>query len=186
MSRVAKIVCIGGGAGSGKTELTRCLSDAIADTEVVALDDFYSSDPSQAPSVVHRRTGARIVDRGDPRSLRWDDVAAAVGLSRQRADLVVVEGVFALSERMLELAQTRVFLDTPADLCLARKLLRKVRDENQPADDVVLNYIERGRDSYLRHVLPMKQSADLVLDGRLPARESALALSRQLFALEGR
>ncbi|MFF3863260.1 uridine kinase [Streptomyces sp. NPDC002209] len=153
---------------------------------MVALDDFYSSDPVQAPSVAHRRSGAAIVDKGDPLSVRWDDVAAAVEEARRRAGLVVVEGIFALAEAMPELAQTRVFLDTPADLCLARKLLRKVRDENEPADEVVLNYLEHGRDTYLRHILPTMRRADLVLDGILPARASALAIHRQLAAQEGR
>ncbi|MGW8332555.1 uridine kinase family protein [Streptomyces sp. NPDC055897] len=152
----------------------------------MALDDFYSKDPTQAPSVTHRKTGAPIVDKGDPRSVRWDDVVAAVEEARRRADLVVVEGIFALADVMPELAQIRVFLDTPADVCLARKFMRKVRDENQPAEEVVLNYLERGRDTYLRHVLPTMRRADLVLDGLLPAQASALALHRRLATQESR
>ncbi|MFF7889431.1 uridine kinase [Streptomyces sp. NPDC020794] len=166
----AVILCIGGAAGSGKTTVARSLLESAPGATLLMLDKFYFEDPSLAPTVTDRRSGRGIVDKGDPRSICWQKVSEEIGQVKWRAKLVIVEGIFSLTPLMPDLGQTRVYLDTPVDVSLARKILRKVRDQNEPAEQVVLNYLERGRDTFLQHIQPTASRADLVLDGTLPCK----------------
>ncbi|MGW5612070.1 uridine kinase family protein [Streptomyces sp. NPDC003753] len=143
---------------------------------LVMLDDFYFTDPNLAPSITDRDSGKEIVDKGDPRSICWSKVTDKVHETRQHARLVIVEGIFALCPLMPDLGQLRAYIDTPADLSLARKILRKIREHNESAERVVLNYLERGRGTYLQWVHPTMQGADLILDGEMPPE----ALSDQI------
>lgn len=174
-----QILLIGGGAGSGKTALARALADTRPGTALVHLDSCYHSDPGLAPSVprLDGRPG-RVVDFSDPRALDTARIKAALA-EHSDTPLLIVEGTFALAlPELTAIATWKVFVDTPADLRIVRKTLRKI-DEGQDPAPGLRGYIASSR-SYAYHVAPTRDQADIVLDGTQSSEDLADRLQAQL------
>ena len=78
----------------------------------------------------------------------------------------MVEGLFALTlAAVAERATWRVYVDTPDDIRLARKILRKIEVQRQDPRVSLLNYLASGRERHAAHVAPSRAVADLVVDG---------------------
>jgi uridine kinase len=149
MSSTRQLLAISGLPGSGKSMLACALGHKLA-SPVVAMDTHY-------------RPAA--VDFSDPASLDLDDVLSEIeGHWADGAATVIVEGIFALTLNALRSkACLTVWLEVPLDIGLARKLLRKL-DSGADIAPSIRGYLARGRDGYLRHVLPSRDHADLRLD----------------------
>ncbi|MEU3317422.1 zeta toxin family protein [Streptomyces sp. NPDC006662] len=176
-----QILLIGGGAGSGKTSLARALADTMPGTALVHLDSCYHSDPRLAPSVP-RLDGhpGRMVAYSDPRALDTARIKAALAEHRH-APLVIVEGTFALAlPELTAIATWKVFVDTPADIRLVRKTLRKIEEGQDPAPGL-RGYTTSSR-SYTRHVAPTRDQADVILAGTQPPADLTNRLQAYLAA----
>ncbi|MFE7749607.1 hypothetical protein [Streptomyces sp. NPDC057428] len=173
------LLALSGGAGAGKSTLAGALAAASPDTSVIRLDRFFHVDPRSAPVVPAIKGPGVVVDHSDPASVRWDLVQKALADPGDGGGgLVVVEGTFALQPQVRALAWWTAYLDTPADLRLARKTLRGIQEGRDP-EISVRGYLAHGRKAHDRHVAPLLHTADLVLDGTLPTSE----LVRRLIAL---
>lgn len=175
------VLALGGGAGSGKTTLADEVSRALPGTRVVHLDNCFHAAPGRAPVIPAIKGAGFVINYSDPQSLDWDRVQEALDMAvRPDTRLLLVEGTFALLPPLRSLAHRSVYVDTPADLRLARKTLRKISDGADP-EISLRGYFAHGRDGYARHVAPLQATAELVLDGTLPTCE----LVRQVVALLG-
>jgi len=84
-------------------------------------------------------------------------------------ELVVVEGLFALSFAQLRpYYQLGVYVDTPDDVCFARRLKRDVEERGRDAESVRRQYDATVRPCGLAFVRPLAEIADLVVDGTDP------------------
>ncbi|WP_329136123.1 hypothetical protein OG552_23800 [Streptomyces sp. NBC_01476] len=160
---------LAGGAGSGKSTLAVALAEARPGAYVVHLDDYYHHDPDRAPSVPVIGGPGRTVDYSDPGAMDLDRIDAAIGDAPRDATFVVVEGTFALAlPTVRDRARWTAFVDTPADVRIVRKALRKLDQDSEAARRSLAGYLLRGRDAHELHVAPGAHSADLVLDGMKP------------------
>ncbi|SEN70128.1 uridine kinase family protein [Actinacidiphila rubida] len=165
------VLAVAGGTASGKSTL----ADALVRHHpglvgLVRLDDFYvpAHDPLRGVRTVSA-TGAEILDWNHPGSIDQTAVAAAVDAAATAAGrrrLVVVEGLFALTLPVVAARATwRVYVDTPDDIRLARKILRKIEVQRQDPALSLRNYLMTGRERHAAHVAPSRAVADLVVDG---------------------
>ncbi len=123
-----QILLIGGGAGSGKTALARALGEAVPGAALVHLDLCYHSDPDLAPSVPRLDGPGRVVDFSDPLALDPARIKTALA-AHAAAPLVIVEGTFALAlAELTSIATCTAYVDTPADIRIVRKTLRKIQE----------------------------------------------------------
>ena len=80
--------------------------------------------------------------------------------------LVVVEGLFALYFADLRpFYQLSVFVDTPDDVCFARRLKRDVEERGRDPESVRRQYDATVRPASLAYIRPSAIHADLTLDG---------------------
>jgi uridine kinase len=80
--------------------------------------------------------------------------------------LVLVEGLFALYyPELLPLYQFRVYVDTPDDLCVERRMKRDTMERGRSADSVRVQYETTVRPSSISYVRPSAVHADLTIDG---------------------
>jgi uridine kinase len=166
----APVLAVAGGTASGKSTLAATL--ALHHPEIVALvhlDDHYvpAHDPLRGVWTVSAG-GHPVLDWNHPGSI--DEAAAVAALdaaaARDGVRLVVVEGLFALTlPAVAARARWRVFVDTPDDVRLARKILRKIDVQRQDPRLSLLNYLSSGRERHAVHVAPSRAAADLVVDG---------------------
>jgi uridine kinase len=74
-----------------------------------------------------------------------------------------------------------VFIDTPLDIAMARRIIRDFKEGS--TEDILLdldNYIARGRQGYLVMLNTTKPNSDLVVDGTLPKSEVAAIIARHI------
>ncbi|WP_263353597.1 uridine kinase [Acidicapsa acidisoli] len=84
----------------------------------------------------------------------------------RRGSLVVVEGLFALYfPELRPLYQLSVFVDTPDDICFARRLKRDIEERGRDPESVRRQYAATVRPCSLAFVRPLIDFADLVVDG---------------------
>ncbi|MFI7087679.1 uridine kinase [Streptomyces anulatus] len=169
------LLALAGGAGSGKTALAESLAAARPHTALLRLDHFFHTAADRAPKVPNLAGTGRVIDFSDPRSIDWDRVHQTVKATPSD-QLLVIEGTFALEVQIRRLARWKVYLDTPDDVRLARKTLRKIDDGADPRTSL-LGYLARGRASHGEHVAPIRHSADVVLDGTLAVEELVAQLN---------
>ncbi|KOU40719.1 hypothetical protein ADK55_31280 [Streptomyces sp. WM4235] len=173
-----RILLIGGGAGSGKTALAKALADTVPGAALVHLDSCYHRDPDLAPSLPRFDGPGRVVDFSDPLALDSDRIKAALA-GHAAAPLVIVEGIFALAlPALTAIATLAVYVETPADIRVVRKTLRKLQEGQDPVPGL-LGYDISHR-SYTRHVAPTRDHAHLILDGTLTTAELTAELQDRL------
>jgi uridine kinase len=168
------VLAIAGAAGSGKSTLADAVAAALG-APVVRLDDCYHTDPGRAPSVARYDGPGRVVNFSDPASIDLAEVDRRLGVRR---GLTIVEGIFALTlDTVRSAARWTVFVDTPPDVSIARKTLRKIGEGRDPRL-VLRGHLEHGHAAHARHIAPARAHAGLVVDGMRPTAELSAEVCR--------
>ena len=77
--------------------------------------------------------------------------------------IVVFEGILTLIDPALrELFDLKIFVDTPADIRLTRRLQRDITDRGRTHDSVIVQYLVTVRPSHEFFVEPSKRFADVI------------------------
>jgi uridine kinase len=194
------IVGIAGGSGSGKSTISRWLVERLpGQVSVVQHDSYYRHSPElsfeeraavnydhpdsldSALLVEHLRLlrAGGTVERPTYDFARHLRAAEAVVV--EPVAVVVVEGILVLAEpelrRQLDL---KVFVDTAADIRLARRIERDIHERSRTVSSVIGQYFATVRPMHVQFVEPSKSHADLVVGGEPGSngREQVLAAIR--------
>ncbi len=178
------VLGIGGCSGSGKTTLANELARLLHGLRF-HLDDYYLD-------LSHIRPEQRTeMNFDDPATIDVPLLAEHVGalargdsIDRPCYDFVthtrmagrtvrvtsgpflIVEGIFALYfPQLLPLYHLRVYVDTPDELCFARRLKRDQDERGRTEVSVRYQWEHRVRPSSETFVRPSAAHADLVIDG---------------------
>ena len=178
------IIGLAGGSGSGKTTIAESIVDAIG-PDLVALiqHDAYYRDQSELPLEERSK-----VNYDHPDSLETDllvhhlrELLGGRGIARPVYDFtvhnrseesvlveprpaVIVEGILVLYEPTLrDLMDLKVYVDTDADLRLARRWGRDITERGRTFDSVRDQYLQTVRPMHMQLVEPSKRYADIVI-----------------------
>jgi uridine kinase len=179
------IVGIAGGSGSGKSTIAESLVEQLdGQVALVQHDAYYRHTPElsfEARSQVNYdhpasletellvdhlvtlRSGASVEKPSYDfaRHLRSDDVVVIYP-----APVIVVEGILVLAEPGLRsVLDLKVFVDTDADIRLARRLERDIEERGRTVTSVIAQYFTSVRPMHLEFVEPSKGHADVVISG---------------------
>jgi uridine kinase len=198
------LIGVAGGSNSGKTTIATRLAEMIGSERLslIKLDSYYVE---RSDEPLEQRAAANY---DHPDAFDWDllnDHLAALtaGASVQvpvydytthaRSDrfetvpaarVVVVEGILVLWEpRLRERFDLKIFVDTPADLRIIRRLRRDVAERGRSPEGILEQYLTTVRPSHERFIEPSKRHADVIVpEGGLnrPAIEVLLARVREL------
>jgi len=92
-------------------------------------------------------------------------------------DIVVLEGLFALYwPEIRDLLQLAVFITVDHDTALARRIDRDTRERGRSGLSVRDQYQNKVRPNFDRFVLPTKEHATVLVDGRAPVEGSVLKI----------
>lgn len=177
------LIAITGGSGSGKTTLAMALANRLgqANCLIVSDDDYYVGRPKDAPfdpdrfnfddpaskdlAMLGQHLGrlrrGEVVDRPkyDMRTHSRLDQTVAVA----PRPYIIVEGIHVLAGPFADQFDLTIFVETPADVRLARRVLRDIASRGRPVEEVVHRYIEFVRPSHLAHTEPCRDRAHLVI-----------------------
>lgn len=197
------VIGVAGGTSSGKTTIAERLAELTGDDRVtlIKLDSYYVD---QLDQPMEQRAAANY---DHPDAFDWpllnDHIAALTnGASvpvpvydytnyrrsgvRQvhPSRIIVVEGILVLWEPSLrDRFDLKIFVDTPADLRLIRRLQRDVAERGRTTDSVIDQYLTTVRPSHDRFIEPSKRYADVIIpEGGMnrPAIQVLLARVREI------
>ena len=78
--------------------------------------------------------------------------------------VVILEGILTLTDaRVRDELEGSVFVDTPLDICLTRRLRRDVIERGRTMESVLDQYKATVRPMYLQFIEPSKQYADIIV-----------------------
>lgn len=85
-------------------------------------------------------------------------------LALASTQIILVEGILLLSNQALrESFDIKVYMDTPLDICLIRRIQRDTVERERSIDSITKQYLETVRPMYHQHIEPSKSWADLVI-----------------------
>jgi len=198
------LIGVAGGSNSGKTTIAERLAEMVGGDHLslIKLDSYYV-ERSHEPLEVRAAANYDHPDAFDWELLNDHLAALTAGASidvpiydytihdrsetRQTvrpAQVVVVEGILVLWEpRLRERFNLKVFVDTPADLRIIRRLRRDVAERGRTPESILDQYLATVRPSHEQFIEPSKRHADVIVpEGGLnrPAIEVLLARVREL------
>jgi uridine kinase len=78
--------------------------------------------------------------------------------------VIILEGILLLTDAALrEQIDVSIFIDTPLDICLMRRLVRDMAERERSMDSVLLQYTKTVRPMFLQFIEPSKQHADIIV-----------------------
>ncbi len=78
--------------------------------------------------------------------------------------MIILEGILLLTDaRLRESMNFSIFVDTPLDICLMRRIKRDVNERGRSMDSVMAQYQKTVRPMFLQFIEPSKQYADIIV-----------------------
>lgn len=177
------IIGIAGGTGSGKTTLTKRLKEHFGgDVSVIYHDSYYKSH-SDMPFEARTRLNYDHPDAFDTELMIRDIEALRRGESvrcptydytaHDRASqtvvvhptkVIIVEGILIFeNQRLRDLMDIKIFVDTDADVRILRRITRDVKERGRSLDSVVEQYLTTVKPMHEQFVEPSKRCSDIVV-----------------------
>ncbi|HZB42996.1 MAG TPA: uridine kinase [Ilumatobacter sp.] len=198
------LIGVAGGSNSGKTTIAERLAEVIGTEELtlIRLDSYYITMRDEPIEV------RAAFNYDHPDAFDWDLLSQhlrrlTAGESVEvpvydytiydrtgeyelvvPGKVVVVEGILVLWEpRLRGMLDLKVFVDTPADLRVIRRLQRDVAERGRTQESILEQYLTTVRPSHEQFIEPSKRYADVIVpEGGLnrPAVQVLLARVREL------
>ncbi|CAL8578279.1 Uridine kinase [Xanthoria parietina] len=180
------IIGVAGSSGSGKTSLAHAIVSSLNLPWVVILsmDSFYKILTPEQHALAHRNE----YDLDAPSAIDFDlmverledlkqgrraEIPIYSFEQHQRQDntvsiysphVLILEGIFALfDKRILDLLDVKIFAEADADLCLARRILRDVKERGRDIEGCIKQWTSFVKPNFQRHVHPQREKADIII-----------------------
>lgn len=178
------VIGVAGGTGSGKSTLVKRLQEAFKDDDVATLchDYYYKAHPELT---YEERTK---LNYDHPKSFDTDMMVEHIEalknnvpierpvysfVEHNRTDekvlvkpskVIIVDGILIFENKELrDLMDIKVFVDTDADVRLARRILRDVRERGRSMESVITQYTSTVKPMHEEFVEPSKKYADVII-----------------------
>ncbi len=183
---MSTVVAFVGASGSGKTQLVEALTmvDGSRCPAVMRVDDYYRD-------LSHLDFASReIINFDHPDAIEFERLAVDLGQLKlgvsihapvydftqhtrsnvtqiiESAEVVILEGVLAMAEVATRaLIDRLVFVDTPLDTCLSRRIARDAHERDRSEASVRDFWETRAAPMFEHYVRPWQGQADLTLCG---------------------
>ena len=174
---------IAGGTGSGKTTITRLLSERFGkDVSVIYYDNYYKAHDDLTYDE-RAKINYDCPDAFDTELFledvaklkRGEDVLCPVydytvhnrsnqTLLIKSAPVILLEGILLLSdERIRDLLDIKIFVDTDADVRILRRIMRDVKERKRSLESVVEQYLTTVKPMHELYVEPSKKNAHIIV-----------------------
>ena len=178
------IIGVAGGTGSGKSTLVKRLQEAFKDDDVATLchDYYYKAHPEltyeERTKLNYDHPAAFDTDMlvEHIRALKSNvpiehPVYSFVEHNRMEetvlvkpSRVIIVDGILIFENKELrDMMDIKVFVDTDADLRLARRILRDVCDRGRTMQSVIDQYVTTVKPMHEEFVEPSKKYADVII-----------------------
>jgi len=78
--------------------------------------------------------------------------------------VIIIEGILLLTDKRLRNNMDfAIYVDTPLDICLVRRIKRDVNERGRTLDSVIEQYTKTVRPMFLQFIESSKQYADIIV-----------------------
>ncbi|SEA95497.1 uridine kinase [Thalassobacillus cyri] len=184
MSERPVVIGVAGGTGSGKTSVTRSVIQRFADKPLLMIEqDYYYKDQYHLPMEERLKTNydhplafdndlliehlKQLIQEKPIEKPVYDykmHTRSNESIHVEPREVIIVEGILVLEdERLRDLMDIKVFVDTDADVRIIRRLMRDIKERGRSIDSVIEQYINVVRPMHLQFVEPTKRYADIII-----------------------
>lgn len=178
------VIGIAGGSGSGKTSVTKKIHEVFQGHSVVVIeqDDYYKN---QSHLAFEERLKTNydhplafdtdlLIEQME-QLLRRESIEKPVydytkhtrsteTITVESQDVIILEGILVLEdERLRDLMDIKLFVDTDADIRIIRRLLRDINDRGRSVDSVIHQYMTVVRPMHNQFIEPTKKYANVII-----------------------
>ncbi len=178
------IIGISGASASGKSLLANTIVSELSSEHVVVIsEDSYYKDFSNLSFAEREKINFDHPDAFDHQLLQQHLLALQKGCEIEvpcydfkkharsvetrkigKHAIIVLEGILLFVESYLrQLMDIRIFMDTPLDICLLRRITRDVLARSRSVQSVIDQYEATVRPMYLQFIEPSKRYADVIV-----------------------
>ncbi len=184
MKRKPVVIGVAGGSGSGKTSVTRSIYDRFKGHSILMIEqDYYYKTQSHLPFEERLKTNYDHPLAFD-NDLLIEHIQALINYEAiekpvynysmhtrseevimvEPKDVVILEGILVLEdERLRDLMDIKLFVDTDADLRIIRRLFRDIKERGRTMDSVIEQYVNVVRPMHNQFIEPTKRYADIII-----------------------
>ena len=177
-----KIIGITGGSGSGKSTVVKRIEALSSECLLIEQDNYYKS----APEVNNDNITAVNFDHPDAFDMdlmmenlndlkcgrstfipQYDFVTHSRRKEMLRLEpkkIIILDGLMVLyDERIRNLLDLKIFVDTPPDIRFIRRLKRDITERGRTMESVIKQYTEVVRPGHYNFIEPTKEFADIII-----------------------
>jgi uridine kinase len=184
MAKKPIVIGVAGGSGSGKTTVAKEIYRQFADQSIMIIEqDAYYQDQSNKSMEERLKTNydhplafdnellmKHIMALQEYRSIekpvydytqhtRSDKIIPV-----DAKDVIILEGILILEdERLRNLMDIKLFVDTDADVRIIRRMVRDIRDRGRTLESVIDQYTSVVRPMHNQFIEPTKRYADIII-----------------------
>ncbi|MEW8969734.1 uridine kinase [Mesobacillus jeotgali] len=184
MDRKPVVIGVAGGSGSGKTSVTKAIYDSFKSQSILMIEqDYYYKDQSHLPMEERLKTNYDhplafdndLLIEHIQKLLRHEAIEKPVYdyaihtrssevVHVEPKDVIILEGILILEdERLRNLMDIKLYVDTDADLRIIRRLLRDIKERGRSMDSVIEQYVNVVRPMHNQFIEPTKRYADVIV-----------------------
>jgi uridine kinase len=184
MKRKPVVIGVAGGSGSGKTSVTKAIYESFKGHSILMLEqDFYYKDQSHLPFEERLKTNYDhplafdndLLIEHIGKLLNYEPIEKPVYdyavhtrssevIKVEPQDVIILEGILVLEdERLRNLMDIKLFVDTDADIRIIRRLLRDIKERERSMDSVIDQYLGVVRPMHNQFIEPTKRYADVII-----------------------
>lgn len=184
MTRKPVVIGVAGGSGSGKTSVTKAIIDSFKGHSILMIEqDYYYKDQSHLPMEERLKTNYDhplafdndLLIQHIEKLLGYEPIEKPVYdyaihtrsdevINVEPKDVIILEGILILEdERLRNLMDMKLYVDTDADLRIIRRLLRDIKERGRSMDSVIEQYVNVVRPMHNQFIEPTKRYADIII-----------------------
>ncbi|WP_100331654.1 uridine kinase [Bacillus xiapuensis] len=184
MKQKPVVIGVTGGSGSGKTSVTRAIDEFFKGHSIMIIEqDYYYKDQSHLSFEERLKTNYDHPFAFDNdlliehlnKLLRYEAIDKPVydykehtrskkTIRMEPKDVIILEGILVLEdERLRDLMDIKLFVDTDADLRIIRRMYRDMKERGRTFESVIDQYIHVVRPMHNQFIEPTKRYADIII-----------------------
>ena len=171
------VIAIAAVSGGGKTTVTNELKNRLSLSTIIYFDDYdFEEGPEDYFQWV--QSGA------DYNAWNIEALANDIEplLTQNNWNYILLDYPFAYkNDKITPYIDYAIFIDTPLDIAMARRVLRdKINQPQEQLSNDLNSYLSGGRTAYLEMIKTIKPNSDFVVDGNLSVEEIVSEIIKQL------
>ncbi|MCL6588098.1 MAG: uridine kinase [Anoxybacillus sp.] len=184
MGKKPVVIGVAGGSGSGKTSVVKAIYEHFQGHSILMLEqDYYYKDQSHLPFEERLKTNYDhplafdndLLIEHLHKLLNYEPIEKPVYdytlhtranevIYVEPKDVIILEGILVLEdERLRNLMDIKVYVDTDADIRIIRRLIRDINERGRTLESVIDQYVNVVRPMHNQFIEPTKRYADIII-----------------------